>query len=137
MTFLELIAAAEKGAASVYHAILATGAEIATWESNPLVQPLVDMGVSAANGMLARVGVPTGTLGVVSDDIHAALKQIAAADPTVPSIGGLLSLAGSVASVLVPGVGPAIAVGVAAAEGVVNIMEGVAQPAAPPAAQPA
>lgn len=109
MTFAAFIAAAEKGAASVYHAILATGAEIASWESNPLVAPLVQAGVAQANGMLARAGVSTTVGAVIESDIHAALKHIAALDPTVSSLGGLLTIGGSIASAVVPSAAPVIA----------------------------
>jgi hypothetical protein len=119
MTFAELIAAAEKGAASVYHAVLATGAEIVSWETNPLIAPLVSAGVSAANDMLTRAGVDAG---VVASDVTTSLKAIAAADPTVPSIGGLTNLAGTIVSTILPGAAGAVAV----AEGVIGTVEGLA-----------
>jgi hypothetical protein len=122
MTFLELLAAAEKGAASVYHAVLATGAEINTWESNPLVTPLVGAGVAAANEMLTRAGVSTETAGVIESDVTTALKTIAAADPTVPSVGGLVTTLGAMVTDFVPAAAPIVAV----SEGVVKDVEAAA-----------
>jgi hypothetical protein len=136
MTFAELIAAAEKGAATIYHAVLATGAEIASWESNPLVTPLVAVGVSAANGMLARAGVDTAITSVIESDVTTALKSLAATDPTVPSTGpiaGLAGLAGSVAIGVNPGLGPVIGL----AESMIGTVESLvtkATPAASPSA---
>lgn len=124
MSFFDFIAAAEKGAAAIYHKVLATGAEILSWESNPAVTPLVQMGVGVANGMLDRAGAGSAAR-VVEEDIHAALKQIAAQDPTVPSLGGigtLVNLAGSVASAIAPQAAPVVRL----AEGVVGAVEALA-----------
>jgi hypothetical protein len=128
-TFADFLAAAEKGAASVYHAVLATGAEITSWESNPIVAPFLDVGVSAANDMLARAGVPATTSGVIESDIATALKGIAAADPTVPStgaIGSLAVLAGTTAAAIDPNAAP-LAAEAAGAVGVAEtVTEGLA-----------
>jgi hypothetical protein len=120
MTFAELIAAAEAGAASIYHDIIAAGQMIAAWESSPVIAPLVATGVSLANDMLTRVGA-NGS--VITSDVTSALKLIAAKDPTVTSgsgaIGALVGLAGSIATALVPGA----AIAIAAAEGGVSLIE--------------
>lgn len=106
MSFSDFIAAAEKGAASIYHEVLATGVAILDWAHNPAVASLVEVGVGTANGMLQRSGAITEATGtVVADDIHAALKHLAALDPTVASIG---TLASTVVSTLIPGAGPLI-----------------------------
>jgi hypothetical protein len=106
MTFHDLLAAAERGAASVYHAVLATGADVLSWQENPIVGALVQTGVSTANSMLMRAGVPPTLLTVVDEDVHAALKALAAYDSTVPStqhsIGALAGLAGSIAKTIAP-----------------------------------
>jgi hypothetical protein len=81
-----LITAAKQGATSVYHAVLDTGTAISAWETaHPEVGPLIEEGVVAANALLARFGVPAGTLEVVGEDILTGLKGLAAADATVPS----------------------------------------------------
>jgi hypothetical protein len=134
MSFFDFIKAAELGAASVYHQVLAVGAQIIHWESDPAVAPLVSVGVGVANSMLERAGVGTQAL-VVESDVHAALKALAAADPTVPSVGAVGALAG-VAGDIVSVVDPSLAAPIAAAEGLLNMTEGavaaivVAQPAA-------
>jgi hypothetical protein len=134
MTLAELIAAAERGAASVYHAVISTGAEIAAWESDPAVASLVSAGVDAANGLLARTGVGTSAKTQIgASDVVAALKKIAAADPTVPSIGTLATIAGTIdppAAPLAAGIAGAASVAEAGAGGVAT-----AQPSA--AATPA
>jgi hypothetical protein len=119
--FSDFLAAAEKGAAGVYHAVLATGAEIATLEHNPLVAPFLQVGMAAANGMLTRAGVTN--IQIIEADISAALKAIAAADPTVPSLSGLVGLAGSIATAVVPGAAPiaaAVQAGVSVAEAIIH-----------------
>lgn len=135
MSIIDFFRAAELGAASIYHQVLALGANIIHWESDPAVQPLVEIGVAAANGMLARAGAPNaGT--VIQSDVHAALKSIAAADPTVPSIGGigkLVGLAGEVVSVIDPALAPTVKV-VTSAE---NIIEGAAAAMEASATKPA
>jgi hypothetical protein len=123
MSFFDFIKAAELGAASVYHDILALGVEIVHWASNPAVAPLVEAGVGIANSMLERAGAGD-TAKVVVDDVHAALKSIAAADPTVPSmsaIGKLAGLAGDVVSAIKPD----LAAPIATAEGFINLAEGM------------
>lgn len=121
MSFFDFIKAAELGAASIYHSILGLGVEIVHWGSDPAVAPLVSVGVDVANSMLERAGVAMAP--VVEADIHAALKSIAAADPTVPSVGAIGSLAG-LAGNIVSAVDPALSAPIGAAEGLVNLVEG-------------
>jgi hypothetical protein len=79
--------AIEHGAALVYHKVLATGVQVTEWEiDHPTIAPLVQSGLDYALGVLMRFGVPVGTIAVVSEDILAALKALAAADATVPSV---------------------------------------------------
>jgi hypothetical protein len=79
--------AAERGAASVYHAILATGAHISTWEAtDPMVGVLIHAGLSYAQAALVRYGVPAATVSLASEDITAALRGLAALDATLPSV---------------------------------------------------
>ena len=120
-TLTDFLAAIEHGAASVYHAVLGTGTEIAAWSSDPTVAPLLSVGASVANTVLEKVGVSATA---VETDIANGLKAIAAADPTVPSTGSisaLVNLGGSIASAIAPG----IAGTVAAVEGVVGLAEGL------------
>jgi hypothetical protein len=78
--------AIEKGAASVYHQIVATGLAVNQWEeSHPEVQPLIAIGLNDATSTLTRFGVPVGTIELVGSDILAACKHLAAGDATVQS----------------------------------------------------
>lgn len=79
--------AAEKGAASVYHAILATGVQIAQWEaSHPTAGPLINEGLAYSVDALIRFGVPSTTVKLTPADIATALRSLAALDSTVPSV---------------------------------------------------
>ena len=82
-------AAAGRGAATVYHDVLATGAHITAWEHDPAVAPLLHIGVQYAAGALARFGVPVDAIEILAPDILAALKALAALDATVPSVAGV------------------------------------------------
>jgi hypothetical protein len=133
-SFSDFLAAIEHGAASVYHQVLSTGTEIVAWGSDPAVAPLLTMGAGVANAALERVGVRGGD--VVAADIAAGLKSIAAADPTVPSMGSLsalLGLAGNVVSVVMPGAAGIIA----GVEGLAGVAESLIVSAATPAASTA
>jgi hypothetical protein len=135
MTFSEMIAAAEAGAAKVYHAVLATAVEIEGWETSPLIAPLIGIGVSEANSLLSRLGVDGA---VVTGDITNALKLLAAKDPTIPSLGSLGALAGMVGTIVStadPALAPVIAtvetVASAAESLVVSIVTAAPAPVAP------
>lgn len=79
--------AAEKGAASVYHAILATGVQITNWEeSHPAVGPLINEGLAYAVDALIRFSVPSTTVKLTPADVATALRALAALDSTVPSV---------------------------------------------------
>lgn len=121
--------AVEKGAASVYHAVLATGEDIHAWEaSNPILAPLVHSGLTYVHDFLARVGVPVDTIVLTAEDIVVGLKHLAAADATVPSqvppitlLGGItlpatLAVAETVAEALDPALVPAVAIAEAVAD---------------------
>lgn len=123
-SFTDFLAAIEHGAASVYSQVLATGTEIAAWGSDASVAPLLSIGASVANAALEKVGL-SNVANVVEADVATGLKTIAAADPTVPSLGSisaLVGLAGSVVSDLVPGAGAVIA----GVEGAVGLAESLA-----------
>lgn len=125
MSFADFVAAAEAGAASIYHHVLATGVEIAAWGEDPVIAPLLSAGAAAANAALGRAGIGSGTVTLVESDIATGLKRIAAADPTVPSIGGiskLVGLAGTVAETIDPALAPAIGT----AEGAAALAEALA-----------
>lgn len=122
--FSDFIKAAELGAASVYHSILGLGVEIVHWASDPAVAPLVSVGVEMANSMLERAGAGDAAK-VVEADVHAALKSIAASDPTVPSVGAIGKLAG-LAGDIISAAAPNLAGQIGEAEAVVNLAEGAA-----------
>jgi len=80
-------AAVANGAALVYHQALATGAPVASWEvGHPVIGDLVQQGLGYATDALSRFGVPVGSIAVIGEDVLAALKALAAADATVPSV---------------------------------------------------
>lgn len=139
MSFRDLLAAAERGAASVYHAVLATGADVLSWEQNPVVGALVQTAVGTANGMLTRAGVPAGVITVVEHDIHAALKTLAVFDSTVSStqhsLGSLSDLAGAIATAIDPNDANKIEEAVAGVHVVETVTHDVAEPQAEPEAE--
>jgi hypothetical protein len=133
----DMLASAEKGAASIYHAVLATETSIVNLETtHPQVSVLIGQGVTYANALLARWGIPAS---VIEDDVVTALKALAAMDATVASVtpaqtapappvivagipamlaSGLVgtveqaaTAAGEVASVIVPAIAPEVAAG--------------------------
>jgi hypothetical protein len=84
-TFHVSLLAAERGAATVYHAVLQTGVAVSEWQAeHPALKPLMHQGLSFANGMLTRAGIPGMGLLIV-EDVIAALQNLAAHDATVPS----------------------------------------------------
>lgn len=86
-TFHAGLAAVERGAALVYHEILATGAQVTAWEAaNPALEPLMKQGLDYALSLLTRLGIPADAATLVTEDIIAALKALAATDATVPSV---------------------------------------------------
>lgn len=84
MTLTDLLAAAEAGAATVYHDVLAIARNVQSWEASPVVAPLLEIGVTAANAMLERGGLPGA---IITSDVLGALKLLAVKDATVPSLG--------------------------------------------------
>ena len=87
MNISDFLRAAEAGAASIYHQVLATGTAIASWEADhPEIGPLISAGVTYANTLLARFGIPAETIEIAAEDIISALKTLVAHDATVPSV---------------------------------------------------
>lgn len=79
-------AAAEKGAALIYHDVVAAGHAITDWGTgNPAMVALVEVGLNYATGALTRFGLPGGVVLIVAEDIIAALKHLAALDSSMPS----------------------------------------------------
>lgn len=92
MSFTDYLAAIGHGAAAVYHAALATGVAVVSWEAtHPEIAPLLSQGASAANTLLLRAVPEAGVAEVVGADVLVALKSMAAADATVPSRPGIIS----------------------------------------------
>lgn len=100
--FNEGVAAIEKGAAFVYHEILSIESDITKWRTdNPMLSALADKGIEYAMSMATRFGVPVGAIEYASEDVFAALKSLAAIDPSVKSgssniIDTALNVAGTV-----------------------------------------
>jgi hypothetical protein len=86
--FSVYLAAASKGAASVYHSILGTGVAVKDWETaHPAIAPLIAQGTTFANAFVTRAtGLPMGTIEVAAEDVLASLQTLAAQDATVPSV---------------------------------------------------
>lgn len=81
-----VITGIEHGAATVYHRVLDAEQAVLKWEhDNPAIADLVTEGVAFTKGFLVRYGVPVDAVIVIEQDIVAALKYLAAADPTVKS----------------------------------------------------
>lgn len=84
--FNAVITGIEHGANTVYHRLLTAENDITKWEtSNPEIALLISEGLAFTESFLTRMGVPVGAVVVVGADTLAALKALAAADPTVPS----------------------------------------------------
>ena len=90
-TVSDIIGAAEHGAAIVYHDIVAIEADARAWKAaHPEVGPLLDSGVKYATTLLQSAGLPVDQINasgnLMATAVMSALKAMAAADPTVPSI---------------------------------------------------
>lgn len=84
--FNAVITGIEHGANTVYHRVVALEDDLTKWESgNPALAGLVEEGLAYAESFITRMGVPVGAVVVVGSDVLAALKALAAADPTVSS----------------------------------------------------
>lgn len=74
------------GAASVYHEILTIEDDVTKWTANnPALIPLMTYALDLANSYASRLGIPTYAISLILEDILAALKLMAANDPTVGS----------------------------------------------------
>ncbi len=86
----DIVAAAEHGAALVYHDILAVEGDVRTWSAaHPEVAPLVADGEKYASTLLQSAGFPVDQINssgrLMATAVMSALKAMAAADATVPS----------------------------------------------------
>jgi hypothetical protein len=85
------------GAALVYHDVLAVETTVANWtSSNPEVAALLAKGVEYATPFLAAYGINVPAVEVAASAVLSALKSMAAADATVPSIA--TAAAGAIAA---------------------------------------
>jgi hypothetical protein len=86
VTLSDIIAAAEHGAALVYHEIVAIERDVTQWQqAHPQVGPLIAAGTRYAQQALQSAGVPVASIVDAGTAVVAALKAMAAADPTVAS----------------------------------------------------
>lgn len=84
--FNAVITGIEHGANTVYHRLLAIESSVTKWEAdNPLVVPFINEGLAFTKSFVSRMGVPVDAVALVGEDTLAALKALAAADPTVQS----------------------------------------------------
>ena len=88
MELSDIFAAAEHGAALVYHEIVAIEADATKWSAaHPSVGPLIAAGSTYAMQALSAAGLPTAPIFAAGTAVLSALKALAAADPTVASGG--------------------------------------------------
>jgi Trk K+ transport system NAD-binding subunit len=88
MELSDIFAAAQHGAALVYHEVVAIEADATKWSAaHPAVGPLIAAGSNYAMQALSAAGVPTAPIVAAGTAVLAALKALAAADATVPSGG--------------------------------------------------
>ena len=86
MALCDIFAAAEHGAALVYHEIVAIEADATTWTAaHPGVASLLSAGTNYATAALTAAGVPVPAIVIAETAVLSALKALAAADPTVRS----------------------------------------------------
>lgn len=80
------ISAIKLGAATVYHDVVAIETDVTEWkQDHPEIWQLVEKGLTYAVSLLTRTQVPVAALSLVAEDVLAALKQMGAADATLPS----------------------------------------------------
>jgi hypothetical protein len=81
-----MVTYAEKGAALVYHDVLAAQRDVTKWmDNNPQVAALMGKGAQYVVSLLAADGLPTSNIFLIATTVEAGLKALAAADPTVQS----------------------------------------------------
>lgn len=83
--FSRALAIATHAASWVYHGVLAIESDVAAWTSNPAINALVKDGMAYMETLLATHGIPVAALGTLEQGFMAALRGLAAADPTVTS----------------------------------------------------
>jgi hypothetical protein len=83
-----IVKAAEHGAATVYHDIVAAEGDVSMWAADhPEVGPLVEAGTAYAMNFLRATGVPVPAIETAAGAVMAALKAMAANDGDVQSGG--------------------------------------------------
>jgi hypothetical protein len=83
-----IFAAAEHGAALVYHEIVAIEEDATKWSAaHPAVGPMIAAGSNYAIQALSAAGVPTVPIVTAGTAVLSALKAMAAADATFTSGG--------------------------------------------------
>jgi hypothetical protein len=86
MELFDIFAAANHGAALVYHEIVAIEGDATKWSAaHPAVGPLIAAGSNYAMQALNAAGVPTAPIVAAGTAVLSALKAMAAADATVTS----------------------------------------------------
>lgn len=79
--------AMHKGAALVYHDILAVEANITNWRhDNPVLSAMIDQGVEYGVRFLKAHGIPFDNLDLAKNAVLATLRDMAADDASVNSI---------------------------------------------------
>jgi hypothetical protein len=85
-TFEHFMSACRHGAALIYHEVVAAESAIANWRSdNPQLSALFDQGVQYVEDLCLAHGIPVMQGVLVVKTIGSALKQMASADPSVPT----------------------------------------------------
>ena len=118
MSLSDLLAAVDHAAGLVYHEIVTVESDVTQWTAaHPQVQPLVAAGTAYLGQLLQASGIPASEFLTGGTALLAALKAMAAADPTVQS-GGVRHVAA-----------PAPAEPIAPADAVHAVAEAVGAPA--------
>lgn len=85
--FDSFISACRHGAALIYHDVVAAETTITKWRSdNPAVAGIFDQGVQYVNDVLTAHGIPVAEGVIVVKTIGAALKEMAAGDPSIATV---------------------------------------------------
>ncbi len=78
--------AAEHGAALVYNEAVKIEADVSAWsDAHPGIKPLLETATGYITSMLTAAGLPVPAFVTAGTAALAALKQLAALDPTVDS----------------------------------------------------
>lgn len=86
-TIDSFFAAMDRGAACVYHKLMAVESDVTKWEyANPALANIVFEGVAFGNAFLTAHGIDVTDINVAGAAVVAALKMMAANDASVQTV---------------------------------------------------